>query len=207
MKVPDRFTLDFLLGGPEGLRKLDALAESVRQGAVFVYPTETVYGVGGACDVDGVKEKVRAAKARPSALPFILLASDRRFFGRLPLAFPPAAERLAARFWPGRLTLILPSDKEPGGTAVRVSPHPFIRAFFSRNAAPLYSTSANLSGQAYVNDPDLIFSLFLPHIDFMIDAGALPHSLPSTVVRITADNAVSIVREGAVSTADIYSAL
>ncbi|HEX7511474.1 MAG TPA: Sua5/YciO/YrdC/YwlC family protein, partial [Chitinivibrionales bacterium] len=72
---------------------------------------------------------------------------------------------------------------------------------------PLFSTSANFSGQAYVNDPAAIYSLFEKNVDFMIDAGVLPPSPPSTVIKICSDDTVEIVREGKVSKEQIFSVI
>jgi tRNA A37 threonylcarbamoyladenosine synthetase subunit TsaC/SUA5/YrdC len=93
---------------------------------------------------------------------------------------------------------VLPSDKSPEGTAIRVSDHPFISAIFSLIKTPLISTSANLSGQSYDPDPEHIFEIFRDKVDFMIDAGFLPPSPPSTVIKAGRNNEISPVREGAV---------
>jgi L-threonylcarbamoyladenylate synthase len=69
---------------------------------------------------------------------------------------------------------------------------------------PLYSTSANISGEKYINDPDTIYDLFSDDIDMMIDGGKLPVSLPSTVVDASGEK-IEIVREGAVKSEKILS--
>jgi L-threonylcarbamoyladenylate synthase len=195
-RIPLRALLDAELHKSE---KIESVAGAIRKGALFVYPTETIYGLGGAYTIPGVREKIDKAKRRPADQPMIFVASRRSFFSGFPVVFPEAAERLARAFWPGMLTLVLPSLDEPRGIAIRVSDHPFIRAIFRHIDMPLYSTSANLSGSAYVNDPDLIYSLFRRQIDFMVDAGPLPALSPSTVVKVTNDNTVTVLREGAIS--------
>lgn len=176
-------------------------------GAVFVYPTETVYGIGGVCTIHSVKDRILHAKERDACLPMILIAPSRSFFSKLPLEFPPAAETLVGEFWPGVLTLVLPASAGGDDIAIRVSMHPCIEALFTHLEAPLYSTSANMSGKEYVNDPDVIFSFFSGSVDFMIDAGPLPPSLPSTVVKVGRDDAVAVLREGAIEAARIFDAL
>jgi L-threonylcarbamoyladenylate synthase len=199
MTSPERIPLRALLEASRGPKKLAAVADAVRKGAVFVYPTETVYGIGGVTDLPEVMQRILVAKKRPSDQPMILIASDRSFFAKLPVVFPDSAERLARAFWPGMLTLVLPAREIEEGIAIRVSDHPFIRALFRYIETPLFSTSANLSGQAYVNDPEMIFSAFAGNIDFMVDAGPLPPSPPSTVVKVAMDNTVTVVRHGAVA--------
>lgn len=65
---------------------------------------------------------------------------------------------------------------------------------------PLYSTSANISGTEYISDPDVIYNVFSDKIDMMIDDGALPESIPSTVVDVSRNENIDIIREGIVST-------
>jgi L-threonylcarbamoyladenylate synthase len=206
MTNPERISLATLLEPTHGRIKLEYIAHAAEQGAVFVYPTETIYGIGGLCNVKGVKEKILFIKQRPPKQPMILIAPDRSFFSKLPVLFSPSAERLARRFWPGKLTMVLPSPETEEGVALRVSNHPFINAIFRYFDQPLFSTSANISGKEYVNDPEKICLNFSGRIDVFIDAGFLPQSLPSTVVKIGTDDTVSIVREGAVSSQEIFEA-
>ncbi len=207
MTKPERILLQTLLDSPRGSEKLKSISAGIKKGALLIHPTETIYGIGGACNVPAVKERIFSAKQRPPDQPIILIASERKFFAKLPLVFPPFAERLAQAFWPGLLTLVLPSPEAAEGVAIRVSGHPFITMLFQHIEAPLFSTSANLSGESYVNDPDRIFSIFSEKVDFMIDAGPLPPSLPSTVVKIGNDNTVIVVREGAIPSGQIFKTL
>ena len=207
MTKSERIPLNILLETTNGRKKFEHIAHAVRQGAVFVYPTETIYGLGGVCDVGGVKERILSIKRRASGQPLILIAPDRSYFLKLPVIFPPTAERLALEFWPGMLTLVLPSLSDERGIGVRVSSHPFMTEFFRYIDQPLFSTSANLSGEPYVNDPEKIYSIFSGEVDFFIDAGLLPPSRPSTVVRIGTDGTVTVLREGAVLSKDVFKAL
>ena len=207
MKSPDRIPLRSLLGPENGAcsARMKELAARIANGALFVYPTETIYGIGGCFGVPGVGEKIFLAKKRATGSPLILIAPERASFDALSLIFPPAAEALSRAFWPGMLTLVLPSSRSngPGGIGVRVSKHPFIKALFKYCNLPIYSTSANMSGEPYVNDTDLIYGQFSDAVDFMVDAGPLPDSPPSTVVKVGEDNTVTVLREGAISAAKI----
>lgn len=199
MKRPERILLRTLLApGLSVASKLRDIAAMIDHGAVFICPTETIYGIGGSIEVPDVREKIYLAKRRGHDTPLIVIAAERKSLEPLSLVFPPAAEALAKAFWPGKVTLILPSLFEPNGIAVRVSDHPFITALSRHCKVPLYSTSANISGIPYRNDPDLIFSQFTGTVDFMVDAGTLPESMPSTIVRVRENNKVTIIREGIV---------
>jgi L-threonylcarbamoyladenylate synthase len=206
MTKPERVPLNALFESPSGRNKFEEIAHAVREGAIVVYPTETIYGIGGAYNVRGVKEKILSAKQRTAHQPLILIASDRTYFSKLPVKFPASAERLAQCFWPGMLTLVLPSPNQKQGIALRISGHPFLKELFRYLDGPIYSTSANLSGKAYVNDPELIFSIFSGKADFFIDAGPLTRSFPSTVVSVGRDNSVRVLREGAISLQDVLRA-
>jgi L-threonylcarbamoyladenylate synthase len=194
------------LDGPDGPALLLAIASRIREGAVFIYPTETIYGIGGRHDVPDVYTKIVSAKVRAPDNPMILIGGSIECFALLDIEFPDAAQRLADAFWPGLLTLVLPSPSVDGGIAVRVSDHPFLTALSGYFPQPLYSTSANISGEPYCPDPDAIFAALGHRVDFMIDAGVLPSSLPSTVVRVTSDNRVTVLREGCIAPAAIGAA-
>jgi L-threonylcarbamoyladenylate synthase len=201
----ERIALRDLLD-PGGEAFLADVAARIRGGAVFIYPTETIYGIGGRYDRDDVYSRIISAKVRPPENPFILIGGTVECFAPLSLTFTPVAERLADAFWPGLLTLVLPGA-DSKSVAVRVSDHPFIAALAGHFPWPLFSTSANISGKPYQPAPDAIFATIGDRVDFMIDAGLLPYSLPSTVARVENDGRVAVLREGGISAAMIDAAL
>lgn len=204
--MTERIPLAPLLAGETGCTVAD-LARRIESGAVFIYPTETVYGIGGRADSADVERRIRSVKERLSPAPFILLAADKSRFEALGLRFTGNAALLANRFWPGPVTLVLPAPGSPAGVGVRVSSHPFVTALDEKLGVPIFSTSANLSDSPYVNDPDVIFTAFCDRVDFMVDAGALPESRPSTVVRINADDSLDVLREGTVAAERIFQTI
>lgn len=171
--------------------------ERIASGAVFVYPTETIYGIGGNGLTRYVAQRVLSIKRRPPENPFILIGSKQSCFEHLQPQFTNKINSLTQAFWPGPLTLILQCGNPPIETAVRVTDHPFIIAVNEVLDFPLISTSANISGEPYNPDPDVIFDTFRNDVDFMIDGGKLPYSKPSTVVKAMQD-AFTIIREGAI---------
>jgi L-threonylcarbamoyladenylate synthase len=207
MMQTERIRLQTLLSGEGAGETLAALAARIRAGAVFVYPTETIYGIGGIVTA-AVKSRILAIKQRPPENPMILIGGRPAVFDRLLPTWSFTAEKLIAKFWPGNLTLVIPVDgyEEPT-VGIRVSAHPFLQALYQQLDVPIYSTSANRSSEAYKNDPDVIFDTFNGAVDFMIDAGVLPQSRPSTVVTVSGDGEISILREGVISTADIMTTL
>ncbi|HMD67483.1 MAG TPA: L-threonylcarbamoyladenylate synthase [Chitinivibrionales bacterium] len=204
--MTERIPLAPLLAGEVGCTVAD-LAHRIESGAVFICPTDTIYGIGGRADSADVERRIRSVKERRSPAPFILLAADRSRFEALGLRFTGNAALLANRFWPGPVTLVLPALAFSAGVGVRVSSHPFVTALDAKLGMPIFSTSANLSDSPYVNDPDAIFSAFQTKVDFMVDAGVLPESRPSTVVRVNADDSLEILREGAVAAERIFQTI
>jgi L-threonylcarbamoyladenylate synthase len=198
MMKAERIAFDQLLSstGPAG--QMCEISSRINSGEIIVYPTETIYGVGGIFGNSKVFDGIIKAKKRLPDNPMILIASERSFFDCLDVEFPERAERLAEKFWPGLLTIIVPSASDPRGIGIRVSDHPFISELFKFIDKPLYSTSANLSSEPYNPDPSAIYSVFCESTSFMIDAGWLPSSAPSTIVRVTSENVVSVIREGTI---------
>lgn len=205
--LTERIPLDSLLSGKGSDQRIKGLADRIKSGSVFIYPTDTIYGIGGISDNKAVEKRIAAIKNRNKSSPFLLVAPDLKYFDSFGLLFSKSAKILAKKFWPGNITLIVPSKTNSDGVGIRISNHPFIKALFSELDSPLYSTSANHSDQPYVNDPDIILSSFRNKVDFMVDAGVLPESKPSTVVKTHTDDTIEIIREGVVTKEQIQQTL
>jgi len=200
----ERIPLATLLDGPLSDGAMAQVAARIREKAVFVYPTDTIYGIGGIVDTE-VERRIIRAKKRPPENPMLLVAARAEAFAPLGLVFNDTAKALADAFWPGSLTLVLRCRATQTGVGVRLSSHPFITGLSGVFDTVLYSTSANISGQPYVNDPDVIYDTLRGNIDFMVDAGALPPCAPSTLAEVGDDGVVRIIRQGAVSKERIAS--
>ena len=184
----------------------------LRAGELIVYPTETLYALGGLGLLAAAAHRVRLAKGRADDKPLPLIVADTEAARALCRSWPAAAETLAARFWPGPLTLVLPaSTRVPlevtagtGTVAIRVSGLPLARAL-SRAVGPLVSTSANRAGEP----PAVTCSEALAAVGaataLALDGGACAGA-PSTVVDLTGDRPV-VLREGAVRRADLAGLL
>ncbi len=184
----------------------------LQAGRVLAYPTETVYGFGGAVDFDAVESLV-SLKTRPPAKPFLLLIADSAMLGRLGLHLPSAAARLAARHWPGPLTLVLPGGEHrvpkrlrgpEGGVAVRWTSHPGLQRLIAAYGDPITSTSANRPGLPPAMTASEIVQQWSDAIGRgilrVLDGGQLEASPPSTVVDCTGRGA-RVVRPGAIPAA------
>lgn len=159
------------------------------------YPTETVYGLGGSVSPEGVR-RVRELKRRDAEHPLLVLVQGPEDLEAL--RWTQEARALAEAFWPGALTLVLedPERSFPlgirsdrtGGVGARVSPHPLVRRLLGAYGRPLTSTSLNEPGQAPARSGTEAVAtaerLGGEQI-FVLDAGTLPPSEPSTVVDCT----------------------
>lgn len=181
----------------------------LESGGVIVYPTETLYGIGALVTSGGAVERIFDIKGRPKAMPIPVLVRDLEMVKAI--AEPtPAAERLAERFWPGALTIILKVSGEldpiitagTGNVAVRISAHPFVKALFEYIDIPLTSTSANPSGAGNILESDYIYDAFRDKVELIIDSGTIPPSKGSTIVDLTTASP-RIVREGDLSSREL----
>jgi L-threonylcarbamoyladenylate synthase len=181
---------------------------------VLAYPTETVYGFGGAIDRESVEALVRL-KGRPAGKPFLLLVAGSDMLTRLDLRLPGYAAQLAARHWPGPLTLVVAGGERQvsarlrgpeGGVAVRWTPHPGLGRLIRAWGAPITSTSANRPGvPPAVSATEIVEQwgdVITRGVLRVLDAGRLASSPPSTVVDCTGKRP-RVIRPGAIAAATL----
>lgn len=179
-------------------------------GGLLVHPTSTVYGLGGG-SVEADAEMARL-KDRPAGRPFLRIVHDVETLRteRPDLRWTSDAERLASRFWPGPLTLVL-DDGTDRGLAIRVESHPVTRAVLRRWGGSLSSTSLNRSGDPAATTPsevrDTLDALPRPALPTVwLDAGELPGGPPSTLLSLR-HRTPRLLRSGAVEPQAIEQAL
>ncbi|MGH7703210.1 MAG: L-threonylcarbamoyladenylate synthase [Gemmatimonadales bacterium] len=186
-----------------------ALAHLTRN-RVLGHPTETVYGLGSTLAESGIAA-VAELKGRPLGKPFLLLVASPAMARERGLRFSHPAEALARAFWPGPLTLVLPSEPgllpeavrgADGGVAVRQTSHPGMTRLLEQWGAPLTSTSANRPGQPPASDALELVKEFGAAARsgtlLVLDGGVLGNPPPSTLVDCSGDGA-RLLREGAIS--------
>jgi L-threonylcarbamoyladenylate synthase len=210
-------TLRRVPDGPEGRAvAIDAL----RAGGIVAIPTDTVYGIGVSLVTPGGIERLFAAKSRPPDKAIALLLADPEQAADIG-DLTPAARALAAAFWPGGLTLVVPrrtdralplaltgGDLAPGAiptVGLRVPNHDAPRAL-ARALGPLPTTSANRSGEPEARDADEIERLLGDAIDLVLDGGPAAGGPASTVVDVTGDEP-RILRAGAIEPEAIAACL
>jgi L-threonylcarbamoyladenylate synthase len=192
------------------MERLERAAALLMRGGVIVYPTETFYGLGAHPRSEKTIERVYRIKGRGFDKPLPLIASDIVAVRAAVAAWPEVAERLAAVFWPGPLTLLLPASPclplslhaGTGNLAIRISPHPVARELAERAGGLLISTSANRSGDPACRRVDEIPCELTERVDLVVDGGELPGGLPSTIVSV-APAGLELVRAGCIPFEDV----
>jgi len=192
---------------------IDAAVAALRASELVIYPTETFYGIAADPQSPAALERIFALKGRQAGKPIALIAGDTFAAFALAREIPPLAQRLAAAFWPGPLTIVMPARPGlhqatlgPCGVGVRVSSHRIARALASGFGRPITASSANLSGQAPIADPAIARAVLGVDIKVILEDGILSGGAPSTVIEL-ADRGYRIVREGAISAAAIVAAI
>lgn len=181
---------EILSATPEGLARAAAI---LRAGGLVALPTETVYGLGGDARNDLAVARIFEAKGRPHFNPLIVHVPDIET-AALYAVITPAARALAAQFWPGPLTLVLPLRADAGlsplvtagndSVAIRVPAHPLARALLTEFAGPIAAPSANPSGRVSPTRASHVIDGLSGRIEAVIDGGPCAVGVESTILSL-----------------------
>jgi L-threonylcarbamoyladenylate synthase len=193
---------------------LTAAIAALREGQLVVYPTETFYGLAADPFSDIAMRRLFELKGRDAGKAVALIASDIESAFAIAAEVSAGARRLAEVFWPGPLTLVLPSRTglnealigPGGGIGVRVSSHPTARALAAGLGRPITATSANISGEPPASTLSAARDVLGDKVRIYIDGGTLTGGAPSTVVAVDS-NVPRLIRAGAIAEEAIASAL
>ena len=187
-------------------------ADILRGGGLVAVPTETVYGLAARADSDEAVARIYAAKGRPSFNPLIVHVATLDEARRL-AQFGEVAERLAAAYWPGPLTLVLPRRRSAriaaavtaglDTIAIRMPAHRVMRALLGAFGVPLAAPSANRSGFISPTTAAHVLGSLDGRIDAVIEAGRCKAGVESTIAAVRPGGRVEILRPGPVELGDI----
>jgi L-threonylcarbamoyladenylate synthase len=185
-------------------------AELLRAGRLVAIPTETVYGLAANALDEAAVQRIFAAKGRPRSSPLIVHIADLAMARELAREWPPQAEKLAERFWPGPLTIIVPkSDKVPDivtaglpGVALRMPAHPVALAVIRAAGIPLAAPSANRFTQLSPTTAQHVREALGDAVDLIVDGGPCSVGIESTVISMTGP-VPRILRPGMISRTQI----
>lgn len=202
------------LTGFDGEEKYKKAAELLKDGQVVGMPTETVYGLAGNAFSESAVSKIFQAKGRPTDNPLIVHISEFSEIYDLVKEVPETAKKLAEKFWPGPLTIILPkADKVPYCTtgnldtvAVRCPSHSVARNLIKFTGLPLAAPSANLSGKPSPTKAEHVFEDLNGRIPLIIDGGNCDEGVESTVITL-ATEIPRLLRPGNVTLSQLKSVL
>ena len=194
-----------------------AIAEAVaalRAGELVAFPTETVYGLGADASNPEAVKKIYAAKGRPRNHPLIVHVATVGELGAWVADLPARAQRLAARYWPGPLTLILKrashvDDLVTGGQdtiAVRVPSHPVAQALLTAFGKGIAAPSANRYGRVSATTAEHVRSEFGEAVRCVLDGGAADVGIESTIVDVSGEGAV-LLRPGSIMARELEKTL
>lgn len=189
---------------------LERVSSVVKSGGVVVLPTETVYGLVGDVSSAPVLERIFELKRRGADKPISIFVNREVLIKLFPKGLPQVSRKLADRFWPGPLTLIIPYEGRDfqhltSGSrkiGLRFSASRLIQGVLEKVKTPLSATSANLSGEKRPYPFERILQTFGSRVDLIVKAEERQGEKASTVLEVEAKG-VRIIREGAVPTKEI----
>ncbi len=196
------------------LERIARAAAFLRAGRLVAFPTETVYGLGADALNPAAVSRIFVAKGRPPNNPLIVHVPETAAASAVAAAWPDSAARLAAKFWPGPLTLVLlkreivPDVVTAGGptVGVRVPAHPVAQALLREAGIPIAAPSANRSNQLSPTRAEHVLKGLSGRIDLVLDGGPTLGGLESTVLDLTS-TPPRLLRPGLVSPGEIEAVI
>ena len=192
---------------------IDAAVRRLRAGGLVAFPTETVYGLGADAANSGAVRRIFAVKGRPADHPLIVHIGDAGMLSAWAREIPPAALRLAERFWPGPLTLILRRGQAPlevtGGqdsVGLRVPGHPVALDLLRRFGGGIAAPSANRFGRVSPTRAEHVLDEFGETVDLILAGGDCRVGLESTILSLVGEQPV-LLRPGAVAASELEAVL
>lgn len=198
----------------DGENTAQIAAQIIRSGGLVALPTETVYGLGANGMSEDAVDRIYEAKGRPKDNPMILHVTGMEQVEQLCHHIPESAYKLAEKFWPGPLTMILPAracvpKRTTGGldtVAVRCPDSAITRQVIALSGVPIAAPSANLSGKPSTTTAQHVLHDHDGHIEAVIDGGACRVGVESTIVDLT-DAPARLLRPGGITPAQLRSVL
>ncbi len=189
-------------------------ASLLRQGEIVALPTETVYGIAADARNGSAVAKIFAAKGRPQDNPLIVHIDDVKMLPGLVGEFPERAQLLAAAFWPGPLTIVMPRGPEVAAeccagldtVGIRMPSHPVVRQVIEASGCAFAAPSANLSGRPSPTGAQDVWTDMQGRLPLILDGGECAVGVESTVVSVVGERAV-LLRPGFITLEDLERAL
>lgn len=190
---------------PKLINSVQKAAELLRSGELVAIPTETVYGLAANAWNEKAIRSIYETKGRPSNNPLIIHIKSQDSLNEIAREIPEIAQRLAAKFWPGPLTLILKKQPTISDTisanydtvAVRVPNHPLTLELLNAVDFPLVAPSANRSNHISPTKPEHVMKSLGQNSPYILEGGSCEHGLESTIIGFNGDDVI-LYRQGAI---------
>ncbi len=207
-------TEKFLIDGNDTETKLKAAAEILKNDGIVAIPTETVYGLAASAYSDVAIKKVFSAKGRPQDNPLIVHIADMEMLGVIAAEIPKEALTLAAKYWPGPLTIVLKKTDRVAESvsaglstvAVRMPSHKIAKAIIEYTGLPLAAPSANISGRPSTTSAEHVLNDLDGRVDGIVLADESAVGVESTVVNLSV-TPPRLLRPGAVTVEQLMEIL
>ncbi len=195
-------------------QELEAAVTALRNGELVVFPTETVYGLGANARDPAALRRIFEVKGRPADHPLILHLDSARFLSRWVATVTPEAEKLAAAFWPGPLTLVMPrsedaSDVLTGGqdtVAIRIPSHPMAQQLLTAFGGGIAAPSANRFGKVSPTRPEHVREEFGEAVALILDGGECMIGIESSILSLAGPRP-RLLRPGSITQAQIEAVI
>lgn len=177
-------------------------AEKIRNGGLVIFPTETVYGLAANAADPKAVERLMQVKQRSDDKPFTIMISKKAWVGHYATSLNPAVYKIIDAFWPGPLTIIVPS-KESGQTiGLRMPDHMIALRLIDEAQCPVYAPSANIEGKPAPRTCQEALVDLNGQVEIAIDGGEAKEGAGSTVLDLTGDG-LKVLREGPITQKEI----
>lgn len=191
-------------------KELEEVVQTLKNNGVIIFPTETVYGIGGNALSNEVIDKVYNAKNRPRAKAVNIMVSNKNEIKKYAEITSNLEQKIIDEFLPGPLTIILKKKSNFGEyftagndtIGVRIPEHKIVNSILNEIDFPIIAPSANISGEPSGVEATDIIKDFDGKVDAIIDGGKANQGLSSTIVKVI-DNEITILRAGKITKEDI----
>lgn len=194
--------------------QLEQAAALIRAGGLVAFPTETVYGLGANALDERAVQRIFEVKGRPPSSPVIVHIASVGMARALSSFLPEAAGRLAERFWPGPLTLVVPKQASIPGivtaglptVGLRMPAHPLALALIEASGCPIAAPSANRFTELSPTSAEHVRKSLGAAVDLILDGGSTPVGIESTVLSLASDPPL-LLRPGMITREEIEAVI
>lgn len=184
-------------------KKIEFLANKILEGKIVILPTSTIYGICANAFNEKKVKKIYEIKKRDYSKPLIVLVNSIEMVNSLTCGLNELESKIAKKFWPGPLTLVLKKNKKISDIVtakkdtlgIRIDSNNIINKIIEKTGVPLVAPSANISGKKNIDCIENIESEMKDKVDYIVNIGKLDNLEESTLIKVE-NNKINVLREG-----------